>query len=128
MGGSFFAPFGFVFSRFDVVEPDLLYMSAERAAQILTAANVQGVPELVVEIGSPGTRRRDETVKRELYERTGVSEYWVVDPERDVVRAYRLGPDGRFVAPQEYSARAGDVLTTALLPGLDLPLAGIFRA
>ena len=128
VGRMFFAPFDVVFSRFDVVEPDLLYMSSGRAAQILTTANVQGVPELVVEIGSPGTRRRDETVKRELYERAGVSEYWVVVPDRDVVRVYQRGVDGRFATPQEYSARASDVLTTPLLPGLDLPLADIFRA
>jgi Uma2 family endonuclease len=42
---------------------------------------VRGVPELMVEIGSPSTRRRDETIKRHLYERTGVTEYWVLDPE-----------------------------------------------
>ena len=125
IGRMFFAPFDVVFSRFDVVEPDLLYMSNERAAEILTAANVQGVPELVVEIGSPGTRRRDETIKRSLYERTGVSEYWVVDPELDVVRVYRRDGD-RFARPVEHSAEAGDVLTTPLLPGLDLPLSRIF--
>jgi hypothetical protein len=46
----------------------------------------RGVPELVAEIASKSTRRRDETIKRSLYERTGVSEYWVVDPKRDLVR------------------------------------------
>jgi Uma2 family endonuclease len=69
-----------VFSSFDVVEPDVIYMSSERASQILTAANVQGVPELVVEILSPGTRRRDETVKRDLYDRAGVTKYRVPIP------------------------------------------------
>src|SRR5688500_13644182 len=48
VGQVYYAPFDVVFSRFDVVEPDLLYMSNERAAQVLTAANVQGAPELVV--------------------------------------------------------------------------------
>ena len=66
-------------------------MSNERAAEVLTDANVQGAPELVIEIGSQGTRKRDETIKRRLYERAGVSEYWVVDPELDVVRVYRRG-------------------------------------
>jgi Uma2 family endonuclease len=125
-GRMFFAPFDVVFSRFDIVEPDLLYMSNTRAAEILTAANVQGVPELVVEIGSPGTRRRDETIKRNLYERTGVSEYWVVDPEVDVVRVYRRDGE-RFARPLELSAEAGDVLTSELLPGLALPLQAIFQ-
>lgn len=126
IGRVFFAPFDVVFTRFDVVEPDLLYMSNGRAAEILTSANVQGAPDLVVEIGSPGTRRRDETIKRRLYERAGVSEYWTVDPELDLLRVYRR-TDGEFARPVELSAEAGDVLTMPLLPGLDLPLARIFR-
>ena len=125
-GQLFHAPFDVIFSRFDVVEPDLLYMSNARAAQILTAANVQGVPELVMEIGSPGTRRRDETIKRTLYERAGVSEYWVVDPELDIVRVYRRDGE-RFARPLELSAEAGDVLASQLLPGLALPLQAIFH-
>lgn len=79
-GRLFHAPFDVVFSSFDVVEPDVIYMSSERASQILTAANVRGVPELVVEILSPGTRRRDETVKRDLYGRAGVTKYRVPIP------------------------------------------------
>ena len=126
LGRLFYAPLDVVFTQFDVVEPDLLFMSNARAAEILTVANVQGVPELVVEIASPSTRRRDETIKRTLYERAGVSEYWVVDPELDVVRVYRRDAD-RFTRPQELSTEAGDVLTTSLLPGLELSLTDIFR-
>jgi Uma2 family endonuclease len=126
IGQIYYAPFDVVFSVFDVVEPDLLYMSNERAEQVLTQANVQGAPELVIEIGSKGTRKRDETIKRRLYERSGVSEYWIVDPEIDVVRVYRRAAKG-FERPQELRAEAGDVLTTPLLPGLPLPLARIFR-
>ena len=126
IGRLYLAPFDVVMSPFDVVEPDLLYMSNERAAHILTDANVQGVPELVIEIGSPPTRKRDETIKRRLYERNGVSEYWVVDPELDVVRVYRAGENG-FGKPAEWSLEAGDVLTTPLLTGLELPLSRIFE-
>jgi len=125
VGQLFYAPFDVVFSNIDVVEPDLLYMSNERAAEVLTEKHVRGVPELVIEIASPGTRRRDETLKRRLYERSGVTEYWVVDPDVDVVRAYRLSGEG-FGRPVELSAEAGDVLTTALLPGLEIPLARVF--
>src|SRR5262245_8807511 len=82
------APSDVLFSKFDVVEPDVIYLSTERAAQVLTPLNAQGVPNLVIEVGSPSTRKRDETIKRRLYERTGVSEYWVVDPDRDAVRVY----------------------------------------
>jgi len=126
VGRVFYAPLDVVFSHFDVVEPDLLYLSNERAAQVITPLHIRGVPELVVEIASKGTRKRDETIKRRLYERMEVSEYWVVDPAIDVVRVYRREGD-RFGRPQELSREASDVLTTTLLPGLDLPLTRIFR-
>ena len=126
LGRIFHAPYDVVLSLFDVVEPDLLYLSNQRAAEIMTAKHLQGAPELVVEIGSPGTRGRDETIKRRLYERVGVSEYWCIDPELDVVRVYRRNGD-RFARPVELSREAGDVLTTPLLPDLTLPLGRIFQ-
>ena len=126
IGRIFFAPLDVVFSHFDVVEPDLLYVSRDRSAEVLTKLNLQGAPDMVIEIASPGTRRRDATIKRRLYERSGVVEYWVVDPELDVVRIHRRAGDafGRVV---ELSRERGDVLTTSLLPGLELPLAEIFK-
>ena len=126
VGRIFFAPLDVVFTRYDVVEPDLLYLSHARAAEALTAAHVRGVPELVIEIASPSTRQRDERIKRRLYEREGVSEYWVVDPELDVVRVYRRD-DNVFARPLEFSAEAGDTLTTPLLEGLELRLEDVFR-
>jgi Uma2 family endonuclease len=126
IGRLFYAPFDVVFSTFDVVEPDLLYLSNERAADVITPQHVRGAPNLVIEIGSPGTRGRDETVKRKLYERSDVDEYWIVDPETDVVRVYRRETGG-FGRVTEFSREAGDVLTTPLLRGLDLPLSRIFR-
>ncbi|MCC7008279.1 MAG: Uma2 family endonuclease [Acidobacteria bacterium] len=125
-GRVFFAPFDVVISRFDVVEPDLVYMSHERAAAILTKANAQGVPELVVEIASESTRRRDATIKRRLYERSGVSEYWTIDPDTQTIRVQRRVRD-RFVEAAVLALDAGDVLTTPLLPGLQMPLGRIFR-
>jgi len=124
-GRLFYAPFDVVFSKFDVVEPDVLYVSNERS-NVLTAPNVQGAPDLVIEIGSPSTRQRDETIKRRLYERSNVVEYWIVDPDIEVVRVYRRSGDS-FARPSELSREADDVLTTDLMPGLELPLARIFR-
>lgn len=126
IGRIFYAPLDVVFSDVDIVEPDLLYLSNDRAAQVVTPLHVRGVPELVMEIASKGTRRRDETIKRRLYERSGVSEYWVIDPETEVVRVYRRVGD-RLGRPVELSREASDVLTSALLPGLQLPLARVFR-
>jgi Uma2 family endonuclease len=127
IGRVFYAPSDVVFSEHDVVVPDLLYLSNERAAQVLTVTNVKGAPDLVIEIASPSTRQRDETIKRHLYERSGVAEYWIIDPDINVVRVYKRTGDGGFRRPIELSREAGDVLTTDLLPGLSLPLARIFR-
>jgi Uma2 family endonuclease len=122
----FLSPFDVVFSNFAVVEPDLLYITAERR-EILTKQNVQGAPDLVIEVGSPGTRRRDESIKRRLYERSQVSEYWIVDPELEVVRIYRREGAG-FDRPRELSREAGDVLESALFPSFTLPLDAVFRS
>ena len=126
VGKIFVAPLDVLFSRFDVVEPDLLYVSKERAAEVLSVQHLTGAPDLVIEIASPGTRNRDETIKRRLYERSSVTEYWVVDPDIDVIRIYRRSGE-RFERPVELSREADDVLTTALLPGLEMPLARVFR-
>jgi Uma2 family endonuclease len=126
VGRVFYAPYDVVFSNFDVVEPDLLYLSNERMAEVVTPQHVRGAPEIVIEIGSPGTRKRDETIKKRLYERSGVSEYWVIDPELDVVRVYRRGEE-EFGRAIELSSEADDSLTTPLLPGLEMPLRRIFR-
>lgn len=127
VGELFYAPFDVVFTRFDVVEPDLLYLSNERAAEALTSKNVRGVPNLVVEILSKGTRRRDETLKRRLYERSGVDEYWVVNPDAARIHVHR-SVGGTFGAPVELSRDADDSLTTALLPGFSVGLSEIFAS
>ena len=126
IGQVFHAPWDIVFTNVDVVEPDLVYISNERAARIITPAHARGAPDLVAEIASPGTRRRDETIKRRLYERDGVTEYWVVDPDIDAIRVYRR-EGSAFARPVELTRENSDVLTTPLLPGLTLPLERIFR-
>ena len=126
VGRVFSAPFDVILSNFDVVEPDLLYISQQRLAEIETSPWVRGAPNLVVEIGSPSTRKRDTTIKRRLYERFGVEEYWVVDPEIDTIDVYRR-VEGRYERTSQLMLERGDVLTTPLLPGLELRLVKIFE-
>ena len=83
-GRLFLSPFDVVFSFHDVVEPDLVFVAPDQL-EILTAKNIQGTPALVIEILSPSTRKRDREVKRRLYERAGVREYWLVDPDPNAV-------------------------------------------
>jgi len=85
-----------------------------------------GAPDLAIEVLSPSTRRKDLVVKRLLYERIGVVEYWIVDPKRDAVQVYRATPGGlRRVA--DLSAEAGDSLESAFFPGLSVPLTKLFE-
>jgi Uma2 family endonuclease len=125
LGWVLYAPTDVVLSLHDVAQPDLFFIFNERLG-IVTEANVQGAPDLVVEILSEKTRRQDEGLKREIYERYGVREYWTLDPDRNSARVFRrIGNRLRLVA--ELSAAAGDVLTTPLLPGLEIRLTEIFE-
>ena len=124
LGEVFYAPVDVVPTDVDVVEPDLLYVSNERAG--ILRDPVRGAPDLVIEIVSPSSRKTDEVVKRKLYERIGVREYWVVDPELDVVKVYRREGE-KFTRAGEYSREEGHALGTPLLPGLSIPLDDLFR-
>jgi Uma2 family endonuclease len=124
-GRVFLAPFDVVFSNWDVVEPDLLFIAGDQL-NILTDKNVQGSPALVIEILSPTTRKRDEQIKLRLFERAAVREYWLVDPERDVVKVFRRRGDGQFPEVLALSAEGDAALATPLLPGFLLPVSELF--
>jgi Uma2 family endonuclease len=125
IGHVFVAPFDVILSDLDVVEPDLLYISNERS-EILRDW-VHGAPDLVVEILSPGTRKVDEITKRRLYDRVGVKEYWIVDPELDAVKIFHRAEDGTFPRIAELTREAQGLLTTPLLPAFSLSLDELFR-
>lgn len=118
------APIDVVLADSDVVQPDLLVVTAARAA-IISERNVRGAPDLVIEVLSNSTRRRDETMKRQLYERSGVGEYWLVDPELESVRIYRQS-DAGYALAAEVSTDRGGTITTPLLPGFTLDVTAIF--
>ncbi len=124
-GEVFIAPFDVVLSMHDVVEPDLLLIAGDQS-DILTAKHVRGAPALVIEVLSEGTRKRDEQTKRRLFERAGVREYWLVDPDLDLVKVFRRAPDATLPRVAELSAEAHDVLTTPVLAGFDLRLDDLF--
>ena len=123
IGEVFLSPLDVLLSDTNVFVPDLLYVSRERS-WLITSKNLQGPPDLVVEILSPGTKSRGRTLKREVYERTGVDEYWLVDPDHDEVEVFRRA-GAVFLPPLRY--QKSDVLTTPLLPGFELPLEQALR-
>jgi Uma2 family endonuclease len=123
VGEILFAPVAVLLSEFNVFEPDLLYLSNERR-NLLTLKNLQGAPDLVVEILSPSTRSRDERLKRDVYERTGVREYWVIDPERNIVDVYQW--DSADKSERTIRLNQSESLTTPMLEGFYLPLVKLF--
>ena len=126
VGRSFSAPYDVVFSKdpLQVVEPDLVFVSKDRLS-LITEKNIQGVPDLLVEILSPSTESSDRRVKHSLYERFGVPEYWIVDPATNTIQVFRL-VDGRYPDPLEYDK--SDRLESPLFPGLSIPLSEVFSS
>ena len=124
IGQLFAAPMDVVLSDLDVVQPDLLFISNARAS-IMTEKNIQGAPDLVVEILSESSRKTDEMIKRKLYERHRVSEYWIVDPELESVKIYRFSDKG-YSRIAELSVETNDTLASPLFPDWQLPLSQIF--
>ena len=124
-GQLFLAPLDVVLSYHDVVEPDLLFVAGDQSA-IMTEKNIQGPPALVIEVISKSTRKKDAQTKRRLFERTGVREYWLVDPELDLVQVLRASPDGKLVRVEELTAEDDAILTTPLLAGWQLTMRALF--
>ena len=123
LGKVFPAPCDVVLSDTDVVQPDLLYVSREREHILLGGDNVQGAPDLVVEILSPSTAAHDKTFKSSLYARHGVREYWLADPDEATITVMTLVEDA-YETIAVY--RTGQTLTSPTLPGFAVSLDEIF--
>ncbi len=122
LGEIFYAPIDVVLSNNDVVQPDLVFVSNERT-HIIEHRNIQGAPDLVVEIRSPSTPGHDEVTKRALYERYGIPEYWMADPQAQTVNVLLLGENG-YETVGIYTS--GQTLTSPTLEGFSLNLDDIF--
>jgi len=116
---------GAVFSDYDAVIPDLAFVSNEQWSDIVTNDRFNAAPDLVIEVMSPGkeNRDRDLLVKRQLYAKYGVAEYWIVDPENRLVEIYRLR-DSHLESAATF--RNGDEITTPLLPNFRMRVSAVF--
>jgi Uma2 family endonuclease len=123
LGEVFIAPCDVVLSDGTVVQPDILFVSKERLG-IIGEANITGAPDLVVEILSPSTGQRDLGIKRNLYARYGVREYWIVDPESKTVEVLAWAETGYRT---EAFVPETSILKSSLFPDLNLSLTEIFR-
>jgi Uma2 family endonuclease len=117
------APFDVVLSPHDVAAPDLLFVSRHRLDR-LADANLQGAPDLVIEVLSPETAARDQELKRRVYGRFGVLEYWLVDAEEAELVVIRFD---HHPAAISWTLRADDLLQTSLVPGLCFPVRALFE-
>jgi Uma2 family endonuclease len=122
VGTCFAAPTDVVLSDKTVLQPDVLFVPCNRSSIIAQGA-IHGAPDLVVEILSPSTAKRDLEIKRQLYSTYGVREYWIVDPEAQSIEI--LTPQGAHLEVWQRFTVA-DTLASPVLPTLRLDVAKIF--
>ena len=117
---------GVIFDEYNGVIPDLVFISNERRAQVAGGEKITGAPDIVLEVLSPGpdNERRDREVKRRLYAKFGVREYWIADLENRRVDIYRLQDE---VLDRVRTLGENDEITTELLPGFRCSVRSIFK-
>jgi Uma2 family endonuclease len=123
IGEVFPAPTDIILSDIDVLQPDIVFIAKDKFDR-LTRENIQGAPDLVIEVLSPYTEKRDRTVKLKTYTKFGVLEYWMVSEENETVEIWRR--KGKKLIFHTLLDKT-QILTTPLLPGLEISLKKIFR-
>lgn len=89
LGEAIVAPFGVYFDEQNAFQPDIVFISKERL-HLLKRKGLFGAPDLAIEVLSPSTSKYDRQQKKSVYERFGVKEYWLIDPETTTVQGYQL--------------------------------------
>ncbi len=110
LGDFFAAPLDVYLTNIDLAQPDLIFVSKANAA--IVKGFIQGVPDLIVEILSPSIAKNDRGDKMKLYQRCGVSEYWIVDPKSQSVEVYVL-KEGSYDLVS-YAQDAGSIISQVL--------------
>ena len=105
-----------------MLQPDILFISNERS-HIVTEDNVQGAPDLVIEITSPATLHRDREIKRKIYANHGVAEYWLADLDKQTIEVMELSEAG-FKTTAVYTK--GEKMQSPTLVGLSFDPREIF--
>ena len=106
----------------DVVQPDVMFVSRQ-IEHILTPVNIQGAPDLVVEVLSPSSCRRDWGDKRDMYAHHGVREYWIIDPANRIVSILVLSD---HVLDVEQTLTEANAAESSVLEGFSVKLVELF--
>lgn len=122
LGKVYFSPLDVRLTPDFVLNPDIFFIARDRL-HIIGPKTVDAAPDLVVEILSPRTRQRDLDVKRALYARFGVQEYWIVDPDEHTLIILRLRGDRFEPVPTAEDERP----VSRQFPALEIDLADIFQ-
>ena len=123
LGWVYHAPIGVEFPETEEgVQPDIVFVSRQRA-RVLVEEGIRGAPDLVIEILSPSTANRDRMIKKKLYERQGVSQYWIVDADDGSVEVWDF--DVRATKPTRYLDRLP--VSVGTKPVGEISLAEIFE-
>lgn len=124
-GEVFFAPLDVVLDNYNVLQPDLVFVS-EKNSEILFGDYVNGIPDLVVEIISPSSVSRDRIEKKNIYEKFGIPEFWLVDPKNEMIEILVLNKEKNY-EHFSYANESGKV-KSKILKGFELDLATLFEA
>ena len=127
LGQVWSAPLDVLLSEYDVVQPDVSFVSSTRS-DIVTGGYVQGAPDLIVEVLDPGTVEYDRGYKSQLYGRHGVREYWMVDPVAETVDVLGEGQAGLVnLSTFGSSGQLTTPLTEDLMDGQAIDLVRLFQ-
>ena len=122
LGRVFVSPIDVELSPHDIVQPDLVVVLNEHR-EIIIPSRIQGTPDLVVEVLSDSTGQLDLVLKKATYQRAGVPEYWIVDPQQEQIEQYVLSAEGVYQLQQ----RAGETLAACCIPGLSVDANALWR-
>src|SRR5262245_1109998 len=123
LGEVFIAPYDVLLGEHDIVEPDLIFVSKQRA-QVVTDLHIRGVPDLLIEVLSPLRPQYDTEKKRARYAALGVPWYWIVDPQQRRLIELELS-EGNYLITSECSGQ--DRFTSKLLSTFTLDLGRLWN-
>jgi len=122
LGKVLYAPCDVLLSNINVLQPDIIFIARENY-DILTEYNIQGAPDLLIEILSPSTQDTDRIFKKRIYEKFGVKEYWILDPILETVEIWSSTKNKYQLL---INATKDDTIESRVIAGLRLALVTVF--